>query len=103
MKLLIFVLLLILVACSSPVRTPAVMPPSSSPQSTQPAQQAQVLDAVLTELEGTVIINGQPAVENAQLKSQVTNLEEIVANLSAKFDRLNKSQKAAKQADILEE
>jgi len=46
---------------------------------------------------------GSLAVENAQLKSQVTNLEEIVANLSAKFDRLNKSQKAAKQADILEE
>lgn len=43
---------------------------------------------------------GSLAAENAELKSKVANLEESIASLSAKFDKLNKANKSAKQLEL---
>ena len=59
MKLLIIVLALFLVACSSTVQTT-----TSVPSSAVKSEQA----AVLTDLEGNVTLNGQPAHDRASLQ-----------------------------------
>ncbi len=58
----------------------------------------EIRDKAIATLKENV--GGSLAAENAQLKSQVANLEEMIANLSAKFDKLNKTQKTTKQLEI---